>query len=61
MKHGRANLTRVLCGKTNPENGLTPIFAGLKAGDVVITGPLAEIEDGTPVKQIESAPQPENK
>lgn len=55
LKHGRANLTRILCGTTNPETGLTPVFAGLKAGDIVITGPLAEITDGAPVQQAETA------
>ena len=39
----------------NPETGLTPVFAGLKAGDIVITGPLAEITDGAPVQQAETA------
>ncbi len=51
LKHGRACVTRILCGTTDAESGLTPIFAGLKAGDKVITGPLAELEDGTPVTE----------
>lgn len=54
LKHGRANITRILCGTTNPETGLTPVFAGLTTGDIVITGPLAELEDGTPVTQQET-------
>ena len=46
LRHSRAVQVRVLCG-TPDENGLTPIFAGLKEGDQCIVGPLAEIEDGT--------------
>ncbi len=46
MRHKRAVQVRVLCG-TPDENGLTPVFAGLNEGDQCITGPLAEIEDGT--------------
>lgn len=46
LRHQRAVQVRVLCG-TPDENGLTPIFAGLSEGDQCITGPLAEIEDGT--------------
>ncbi len=46
MRHNRAVQVRVLCG-TPDENGLTPIFAGLQAGDQCITSPLAEMEDGT--------------
>lgn len=57
LKHGRANLTRILCGTTDKETGLTPVYAGLKAGDIVITGPLAQLEDGTPVKQATTQEQ----
>lgn len=46
---GRAKKTRILCGKADPKTGLTPVFSGLKEGDVVITGPLAAIEEGTRV------------
>ncbi len=45
MRHNRAVQVRVLCG-TPDENGLVPIFAGLKEGDQCITAPLAEIEEG---------------
>lgn len=55
MRHNRAVQVRVLCG-TPDENGLTPILAGLKEGDVCITSPLAEIEDGTLVTQAEQQP-----
>lgn len=55
LRHGRANITRILCGTTDPETGLTPVFAGLKPGDIVITGPLAELTDGTPVQQQATA------
>lgn len=48
VRHNRAVQVRVLTG-TPDENGLTPIFAGLRDGDRCITSPLAEIEDGTPV------------
>ncbi len=30
---------------------LTPVFAGLREGDKIILGPLAELEDGTAVKE----------
>ena len=46
VRHNRAVLVRVLTG-TPDENGLIPIFAGLREGDRCITSPLAEIEDGT--------------
>ena len=55
MRHNRAVLVRVLCG-TPDENGLTPIYAGLKEGDRCITSPLAEIEDGTLVTPSVEAP-----
>lgn len=57
LKHGRANITRILCGTTDKESGLTPVYAGLKAGDIVITGPLAELEDGSPVQQATTEQQ----
>ncbi|MDO5471961.1 MAG: efflux RND transporter periplasmic adaptor subunit [Akkermansia sp.] len=61
MRHNRAVQVRVLCG-TPDENGLTPIFAGLKEGDQCITSPLADIEDGTPVTPAaqEEAPSTDN-
>lgn len=48
MRHNRAVLVRVLCGRVD-ENGLVPVFAGLEEGDQCIISPLAEVEDGTPV------------
>ncbi len=54
MRHNRAVQVRVLCG-TPDENGLTPIFAGLKEGDQCIIGPLAEVEDGTLVTPAPAA------
>ncbi len=48
IKHGHARLTRVICG--TPKDGLTPIFAGLKVGDVIITAPLTEIDDESKVE-----------
>lgn len=56
MRHNRAVQVRVLTGSPD-ENGLTPIFAGLREGDRCITSPLAEIEDGTPVTP---APEPDS-
>lgn len=65
VRHNRAVLVRVLTG-TPDENGLIPIFAGLREGDRCITSPLAEIEDGTLVtlaaEQSEPTPaEEENK
>lgn len=54
MRHNRAVQVRVLTG-TPDENGLIPIFAGLREGDRCITSPLAEIEDGT---LVTPAPEP---
>ncbi|MBR5887378.1 MAG: efflux RND transporter periplasmic adaptor subunit [Akkermansia sp.] len=45
LRHNRAVQVRVLTG-TPDENGLTPIFAGLREGDRCIVSPMAEIEDG---------------
>lgn len=50
FKHGHARLTRVICG--TPKDGLTPIFAGLKVGEVIITDPLTEIDDESKVEEI---------
>ena len=50
IKHGHARLTRVLCG--TPKDGLTPIFAGLKVGDIIITDPLSEMDDECKVTVI---------
>ncbi len=51
MEHNRAVEKRVLCGKTTADSGLTPIFRGIDKDDIIIAGPLAELQDGTPVKQ----------
>ena len=50
MEHNRAVEKRVLCGTTTADSKLTPIFRGINKGDIIITGPFAELQDGTPVK-----------
>lgn len=49
MEHNRAVEKRVLCGTTTADSKLTPIFRGINKGDIIITGPFAELQDGTPV------------
>ena len=46
---GRVQKTRILCGSTDQATGLTPVFSGLKEGDIVITGPFAAMEEGLKV------------
>lgn len=46
--NGRARLTRINCGAP-ADDGLIPIYSGVKEGDQVITTNLAALEDGTPV------------
>ena len=48
LHNGRAKLTRIHCG-TAADDGLTPVYSGVCAGDQVITTNLAALEDGTPV------------
>lgn len=48
LKHGRAVMTRILCGPAD-SNRNRPVFAGVEEGDEIITSNLAELEDGTPV------------
>lgn len=55
IRHNRAVMTRVLCGTPDVEKKLTPIFAGLQEGDKVITGPLAEMEDGILIQESNGA------
>lgn len=50
MEHNRAVEKRILCGTTAKDSGLTPVFRGIDKDDIIITGPLAELKDGTPVK-----------
>lgn len=49
IRHGRAVERRVLCGSTT-EDGRVAIFAGLRAGEQVITTHLADMEENTPVQ-----------
>lgn len=54
MEHNRAVEKRILCGKTAADSGLTPVYRGIDTDDLIITGPLAELQDGTPVKTSNS-------
>ena len=49
LRHGRAVLVRILCGRASAQ-GLVPVYSGIQAGEEVITTGQAELEDGSAVQ-----------